>query len=347
MLSEISSSFRIFFSVNSYIAVKNWIFNWKTLPVWSWIRAADLYNRGFFEQAARLYKKGIAAYPNHPAINCALMDLSICFQKMGKISEAEVVLKKLSQKLPHSKRVQKALFKLQLRSGLLLDAAWTLRRAVKNITPDAEMVELYFYCVVDNGGPAFLLKEVLQLVRAIKNAGQETTLMKAAAYRLALQSNGFKNLEVASDLELLADFVDAPIEVSLLAADSLLKFDKVAAARRLLRKALVIEPNHPRVLSLFAQTYIHAGSLYNASYATQLAQNACSFSNWKSPRDMHILAECYSHSDDSLSALATAEKAKREGSRLLGSYKDSDSLDILIAHLKEDIKNEKREQTAA
>ncbi|NDC38365.1 MAG: hypothetical protein EBZ48_09980, partial [Proteobacteria bacterium] len=113
----------------------------------------------------------------------------------------------------------------------------------------------------------------------------------------------------------------------------LLTEGEVMPARRLLRRALVKLPENPQILSLLAQSYLQSGALYNAEYARQLATEACQRSEWSSPRELHILAEAFYHIGDKASALIIASKAKEEGSRLLGSYRDVKSLDQLIDNL--------------
>ena len=52
---------------------------------------------------------------------------------------------------------------------------------------------------------------------------------------------------------------------------------------------------------------------------------------------MHVLAECYFHLDDTLSALATAERAREEGNRLLGTYRDAVILEKFIDTLRAEL----------
>jgi Flp pilus assembly protein TadD len=271
--------------------------------------------------------------PDHPAANCARMDLARCLIADGQLQQAETVLRTLATKLPGSTRVQAALFSLQLRMGMLLDAAWTMRRAVKHIIPGDDQVANYFYCVVSNGGPDFLISEVHKLVKVTtRNSRQVDLLIKATELRLILDSKGYSPA-ILKQLESLADYSEASLEVMITAAESLLRAGKVASARRLLSKAIVIDPNYPRVLSLYAETYLRAGPFYNSEYGQQLAIEGCRLTAWKSPRELHVLAESYFHQNDLLSALATARLARQEGKRLFGYYRDSAELEELIKTL--------------
>ena len=328
----------------NFSSLKTWLLTWRSLPVFSWIRAAELYRLGRFAEAAQFYRKGLDRHPNHPAKHCAMIDLARCLYADGKIGEAEQYLRQLVTKIPHSRTAHTTLFLLQLRSGQLLDAAWTMRRACRYIVPEPELIGLYLFCVVENGGPNFLLKEALQFADSTEGTGKGTPLMRAGRLRLKLERNGYPR-NVLKELETLSDEHVDDVELSLLAADALLRGGKIASARRLLRTALQNDPTHPRVLSLFAETYLLAGSFYNPQFALQLASEACKRSGWKSPREMHILAEVFFHLGDTLSALATAERARQEGTRLLGTYRDASALERLISTLREDLKSDQQPQT--
>ncbi|MCB0331223.1 MAG: tetratricopeptide repeat protein [Bdellovibrionales bacterium] len=317
-------------------SIKTWLLTWKTLPVWSWIRAAELYRQGRFPEAATMYKKGLERYPQHPARHCATIDLARCLFADGKIQEAEQYLRQLVAQIPSSRTAHKALFLFQLRIGHTLDAAWTMRRALRSIVPEPELIGLYLYCVVENGGPEFLLKEAERLVKSAKKAGRETPLMRAAEQKRDLLMKGYSP-HVLKKLEEIANEHPEDVEIGILAAGSLREAGKVASARRVLRRALHKDPTHPRVLSLFSETYLLSGSFYNPEFALQLATEACKRTNWRSPREMHILAEVFFHCGDPLTALATAERAKEEGSRLLGTYRDTAALDRLIEELNESL----------
>ena len=65
---------------------------------------------------------------------------------------------------------------------------------------------------------------------------------------------------------------------------------------------------------------VHAGSKISRRFTVDTG--CCEF-----------LAETYYHLDDRISALIIAQKAKEEGSRLMGTYRDAAVLDRLIEHL--------------
>jgi predicted Zn-dependent protease len=116
-------------------------------------------------------------------------------------------------------------------------------------------------------------------------------------------------------------------------AEVLVKEGQSDLARQQLKRAMLMAPDCPRVLSLLAQTYLCSGENYNSEYAIQLATSACQNSQWLSPREMHVLAEAHYHSGDKMSALLIASRAKQAGSKLLGAYRDNKSLERLIQDL--------------
>ena len=131
----------------------------------------------------------------------------------------------------------------------------------------------------------------------------------------------------------MATATNTSLEDIMLFSEVLLEEDKVAYARQQLRRALVVAPEHPRLLSLFAQSYLKSGPFYNPEYAKQLATQACQSSGWESPREMHILADSYFHEGDKVFALLVASKAKQVGNKLLGAYRGVKTLDKLIEDL--------------
>ncbi|MCB0333459.1 MAG: tetratricopeptide repeat protein [Bdellovibrionales bacterium] len=308
-----------------------WWRTWKTLPVYSWVKAAKHYKEGKFETAAHWYERGLKRHKNHPAELCARLDLAYCLFQGKKLEEAESHLKFVAHHMPHSKEAHLRLARLQLWTGRSLDAAWTMRRALRSSPHEPELVAFFMYSVLDNGGPKYLLKEAIDASLCIEEEAEFNLLLEATKARVS-QIRG-KGAGAQEYLERLAGNEKAPLEVLLIVGELAIKDREIAKARRYLRKALSISPDHPRVLSLLAESYLQSGPFYNPDYAQQLVTTACQNTNWLSPREMHVLAEAYYHQEDKISALIIASKAKEEGSRLLGTYRDAAMLDRLIENL--------------
>lgn len=306
-----------------------WWKTWKTLPVLAWVQAAALFRSGQYRLAEKLYRKGLKRHPHHVASYCARLDLAYCLFKLGRLSDAEQELRYVTLHLPEMKEAHVRLARLQLWRGHALDAAWTVRRALRVVKPDQDLVTTFLIAVIENEGPWYLLEEAQDACKRLVSPTSGQQLQAAIAYLNAKQGQaaGYATLEALCESEQCAP------EGLILMAKLLSAAGDVIQSRDLLRRALAMLPENPQILSLLAQSYLQSGALYNPEYAKQLATEACQRSEWSSPRELHILAEAFYHIGDKVSALIIASKAKEEGNRLLGAYRDVKSLDQLIDNL--------------
>jgi len=311
--------------------VFQWFRTWKRLPVFSWIKAAALYRDGNYEKAEALYRAGLEKHPKHPAQFCARLDLAYCLFKRGALQEAEAELKIVVKKLPDLKEGYLRLARLQMWSGHALEAAWTMRRALKRIEVDADLAALFLLTVLESDGPLYLLKEAVGACRLMQATHNKHPMLNLAQAYLQCKRGDFKRGLAA--LEELTLSSEPQFEAVLVFAEMLLKDGRVERARKELKGAMKVAPEHPRILSLFAESYLKAGETYKPEYAQQLATAACQKTAWQSPREMHVLAESYYHINDRMSALIMASKAKEAGSKLLTSYSENKILDQLIDEL--------------
>lgn len=312
------------------LALKWWR-TWHRVPVFDWIRGAAHYRAGRYEQAMSLYERGLAKHPHHPASMCARLDLSFCLFRSGKMAQAEAQLKQVTLRAPHLKEGHIRLARLQLWTGRALEAAWTMHRAVERIAPDPEMIATFLLAALEVDGPSHLLEEAIALSAGCGAEGDQFPRLELARARLLLKNGNYEDgreriLNLATDNPAL-------FEAILAFGELLIEEGKIAHARRHLRRAMIVAPEHPRLLSLLAESYLKSGPFYNGQYAAQLALQACQASAWMGPREMHILAESYYHTGDKMSALLIASKAKEAGNKLLGSYRDRRSLERLIESL--------------
>jgi predicted Zn-dependent protease len=307
-----------------------WWKTWKTVPVLEWVQAAALFRSGEYRLAEKFYRKGLKRHPQHIASHCARLDLAYCLFKSGKLAESEQELKLVTLNLPEMREAHLRLARLQLWRGHALDAAWTARRALKVVKPDAELVAIFLLAVTENEGPWYLLDEALDACKGLPQGVESTPKLQAICAYISHQRGEETGRET---LEALCESERCPVEALVLLGKLLLADSNVMQGRRMLRRALSALPDNPQILALLAQSYLKSGTLYNADYARQLATEACQRSEWASPRELHILAEAYYHVGDKVSALIIASKAKEEGNRLLGSYRDVKSLEQLIDNL--------------
>lgn len=310
-----------------------WWKTWKTLPINNWIKAAQQYRNNNYTDAAKLYQAGLKKHFNHPASHCARMDLAYCLFRVQDFKEAEKELRHVINSDPQLKEAYLRLSRLQIWSGRPLEACWTIRRALKEegIGNDAEVVATFLFAIIENGGPTYLLQEALNALSKLSDKEKANTKIEIALAKLAI-FNGDKD-KGRTELSRLASLTEAPFEAVVAFAEVLLDEGRIAHARQQLRRAMLVAPNHPKVLFLFAKSYLQEGPFFNAEYATQLATSACQNAGWSGPRELHLLAQCYSYNGDKLSALVVAHKAKDAGSRLLGNYGEAKNLEKLIESL--------------
>lgn len=319
--------------IKFFSALHQWWATWGTLPVYSWVRAARLYKAGRFNTAIKYYEKGLQANPNHPASNCARIDLAYCLFRQQRYETAERQLRLVISQLPKAREAYYRLARMHMWTGNYLEAAWTYRRALQHISADAEFVAGFLTAVIENGGPGYLLREAQRALLTLSEEDLGQSKVVVARALLAIYQREYHEAE-----RLLVELVQqpaAPCDAFIYFSELLLKQGKIANARRYLRIAMGISPNNPRVLSAFANTYLQPGAFYNPAYARQLATNAAQNTGWLSPWALHTLAEAYYHEGDKMAALIMASKAKDVGNQRLGIYREEKVLDQLIASLSE------------
>ncbi len=320
------TNYKVFGNLRLYY---RWIRTWKTVPVISWIKAARAFKDGRFVEAEKFYSDGLKSHPKHPARYSALLDLSYCQVKNKQIKRALNNLQHIVEHRPLMREAAIRLAKLQIWAGRFLESALTMRRFMKSGVHSADEVALYLLAVIENEGPKYLIKEAVEYAR--KFDGKETPLLEVSMARYYRFMG--KNEEAKEMAMKLSSTHSAPFEALILAAEILLEENGGIFARHFLRRALAKNPEHPRALSLLAETYLADAPYRSVEYARQIALTACQNTNWESPRELHVLADAYIDLGDKMTALLIASKAKEVGSRLLGSYKDINSLDELIESL--------------
>lgn len=318
----------IFSSFDTY---KTWIKTWRSFPIRSWIKAAELYRRGQWAKAAELYRKGLEKHPVHEAAYCARLDLAHCLFKLGQYGESQELHRKIITQLPTLREAYVRLARVQMWVGENLEAAWTMRRALRELKHDGELVGVFTLAILDHGGAGYLFKEAEDAIRNLSDAEKSHRRMQVALARLELSRGDYQ--KGRANLASLVAGAEAQIDAVVAYGEILLKEGRLPIARQQFRRALLVNPNHPKVLTLMAETYLKSGPLNNPEFAKQLATSACQNSGWSSPEALHVLAEAFKALDDNLSALATAVRAKEAGSKLLSGYRNVKDIDALIETL--------------
>ncbi len=139
-----------------------WWRNWGTLPVYSWVKAAELFQSGKFQEAIPLFEKGLEKHPEHPAGDAARMDLAYCYYRQSKYDASEEELADIVEFNSEHEEAFLRLARVQLLQEKFEEALETLRTAMKAGHINADFVFLFFRCAFEMGRSAPLLEEALQ-----------------------------------------------------------------------------------------------------------------------------------------------------------------------------------------
>ncbi len=310
------------------LTYRDWIVQWRSLPVQSWIEAAQMYEAGDFAGAVPLYMKGLSKHPNHRARINALLDLSHCLFRLSRYEEAERYLRQATASAPTMREGYVRLARLQLWLGYASEALWTMRVCIHRVSADPELVTLFITAVVESGGNPATIAEAEGLLSHMHYDAGGFPRLDVARARLAVLSK--KSEAARDDLSKLASRDRGPFDAVVAFAEVLISEGKLAYARHHLHRALSVAPEHPKVLRLLARTYLHQGVFFEPEYAVQLAVKAAQATNWRGIHELYTLAQSYVAVGDKVAALLAASKAKAIALRLLGGYPEVESLERLL-----------------
>jgi predicted Zn-dependent protease len=301
------------------------------MPVVSWIQAAHHYRTGRYDDARFLYERGLERHPYHPARVSAMLDLSHCLFRLRRLDEAEAVLRRAVNTSPADREAYVRLARLQLWLGYGTEAAWTMRNCLQRIAGDPELVSILLTAIVESGGVSYLIGEAKDHLASFHAEPEAYPRLEVARARFEMTVGDYQ--KGREHLSHLASLSRGPFDAVVAFAEVLLMEGKVAYARHHLHRALIVAPEHPRVLAFLARSYLTEGAFFDPEAAMELATKACQATGWRGVHEMHVLARAYALMDDKVSALLVASKAKDTGRRLLGSYRDAKDLDHLIQSL--------------
>jgi tetratricopeptide (TPR) repeat protein len=308
-----------------------WWKTWRALPVFAWVRAADAYRAGRFQDAERFYKQGIEKAVQHPARFSARLDLAFCLFKNGKFDQAKEHLHHVITFHQKNREAYVRLGRLQLWQGHSVEATWTFRRALQRVAPDGELVGLFLLSALDSPTSVHFVREAIEMIHSLPGEERTHPLVELALVKRAVLDG--RKAEVWKTLIRLVSTEAQSTECLVYHAELLIQEANEVHARRQLQRALSVRPDCPQVLSLLARTYLMSGEGYNPSFSLQLSLAACQNSGWKNPRALHVLADAYLHLGDKMSAFLIASKAKDVNASLLGSYREENQLEALIDSL--------------
>lgn len=306
----------------------DWVSRWRTLPVRSWIKGAELYQSGEFFKAAELYKQGLSTHPHNPARVNALLDLSHCLFKLQRFDEAEVFLRQVTASFPEVREGYVRLARLQLWLGYATEALWTMRVCLQRIPVDPEIVTLFINAVVDSGADASAVHEAHTILGRVHCDAGGFPGLEVARARLSFASSQCDDSR--SDISRLASRDRGPFDAVVTFAEVLISEGKLAYARHHLHRAFTVAPEHPKVMRLLAVSYLHEGPFFEPEFAVQLAVRACQVTAWRGIHELYILAQAYVAHGDKAAALMVALQAKKIAGRLIGGHPGIEKLERFL-----------------
>lgn len=301
------------------------------MPVVAWVRGASYYREGRFAEAEKCYEAGLKKFPNHPAALSAKLDLAYCQFRNKKPLAAEETLRYVVEHAPANKEAVIRLAKLERWLGLSHNAAKTLSTALKVITPDPDLAALYLMAACESNDKGAHIRSAEAIATSLWIADRESPLLATALSKLEISKGEIRRGKAS--LARICAAAKAPMDAIILMGEILLKEENPLFARHFLRRALTLSPENPRVLSLLAASYLVNGPGYSPEFAKQLAQTACQATNWRSPGDMHVLAQAFYKIGDKMSALLIASRAKDTGLELQAPFQEREPLERLIQSL--------------
>lgn len=319
---------RLFQLKRQYKIYREWIARWGSMPVSAWIVAAEHYQRGEFENAARFYERGLRTHANSPATINALLDLSHCLFRLRRFEEAEQYLRQATSKSSTDREPYVRLARLQLWLGYASEAVWTMRMCLQKLPSDPELVTLFVTAVVESGGARSAVVEARDLLKELHYEAEAFPRLEVAKVRLSLLCEDSESAR--DELSKLASIDRGPFEAVVAFAELLIREGKLSYARHHLHRSLVVAPDHPKVLRLLATTYLKEGCFFEPAYAVQLAEKACQVTAWSGVEEMATLTRAYVATGEKVAALLVATKAKDVVARLLGVYPEVEQLEHLL-----------------
>lgn len=273
---------------------------WKSLPVFTWIKASEHYRKGEYKKAAELYLLGIEKKPSHKAIDCACLDYSYCLYKLSRYEESIKQLELLVERSVLIEEVYTLLIKQYCILGLSHLSSEVLEKAKVLIPESVNLRTLALEVAIANDPN---LQNILVLKSDVERLREKLLLDDE---RMLLVDTALAHFEFAhGDLSLADQMIarllatgKAPFEVHLMRAERFIENGRIFHAREQLRKASLIRPRDPRADLLLAKSYLLPGSFCEPKWAVDLSLQACKKTNWQNPECLISLAKSHEMLDD-------------------------------------------------
>lgn len=291
-----------------------WLRIWKTIPIYPWLKAAEAFRCGKYQESAEYYRRGLDKHSTHPAHFSARYDLSYCLEKIGEYEKAIQELSYITAcKHPFldAYSTKASLLHYLGRNSAALEAL----RLGLGIFPESTALMAQFINISLTSGLA--QNEITILKEDLKNILNASTQRLSAAdiceievslahYELVLGDAG------AGDRMLVKALCSeqVPIEAYIIRGKRLFSHGKLLQARELFRRAMVLSPGNPYPLMLLSETYLSSDSPDEIHWAIQLAESAGRISKWKNLEVVELLGRAYEKNQEEEKAELFLEKIR-------------------------------------
>lgn len=286
---------------------------WRTVPVLSWIRAAELFREGNFRKASEYYLRGLTQFPNHKAAACARLDYAYCNFRLGEI---DVALREVSEVTRVERPLRDALLlhvKVLCATSENKQALAVIRKAVNLYADEVVVLARYVHIALwlkDTDSHIAIVIERLKAARAAKSLEDPQQIIidvAIAHYELVSGTNREEGEKLISRAFATGR---APVEAFIIKGEQLLEEGRVVVARELLSRACKMAPQDPRPYALQAKSYLGETDQSDAPWAVQIATQACRISGWQHIESVQVLADAYAENGEEEVAELFNERAK-------------------------------------
>jgi len=303
----------------------NWWKVWRTLPVANWVRAAALFRKKDFRQAAALYQKGIKSNPDHPAVECARLDYAYALLQVEKHQEAEDVLKDLCERQVSLPDAYFILARHYVKGEMYVEALQLLKKVTEKYPAQARLLGLYALTAWMYGFTLLDEKEIeYRLIVARNKLTPRDQAWAIVTTALAVRCHKLsRHRESEEYLSQVVAMGAAPVEAFLLRYRQLGNLSKPDRAVDQLQRAIRLSPRDPRPLYEYARHLSSARDYDTLNHARQLAERASQLSFYRSPAALLL----YSELEGKIGSMEKAEILETH-SFLLKSERDLNFIDL-------------------
>jgi tetratricopeptide (TPR) repeat protein len=286
-----------------------WLRIWKTLPVYSWLKAAGAFRSGKYHESAVYYQRGLDKYSEHPAHFSARFDLAYCLEKTGSYEEAIKVLSDItSERHPFlDSFVSKATLEHYL--GRNAAALETIRLGLSMFPDSSKLICKFIHISLTSGlyqNEIPVLIEELKAMISQDHPDRAEIYVAMAHYELVLGD------AILGDRILIKSLSndEIPVDAYLIRGKRLFSHGKILQARELFRRAMILSPGNPYPLMLLGETYLVSDIPEEIHWAIQLAESAGRISKWKNLEAVELLGRAYEKNKEQEKAELFLEKIR-------------------------------------